>query len=749
MVVLITLGIAIMAWHNAGAGAGVWQNAVINPSLKNILHEICTAINEREIARCYYTSTHRKVVSSITRSGSTATVTTSADHDLVTGDYVYVRGADQSEYNGLVQITKTGNTTFTFAVGGLPATPATGTMRAYAPATRFTYNENGDQKHFPAVADFVGMPISRVTNGPERLLYVEFTPTSITSSAGVATVTATSAEVAALAVGDTIEVSGADQSAYNIVATVASKPTSTTFTYAITGSPASPATGTITVKRHGRITRSGSVATVHLPGHGFSVGSIANISGATQSEYNGYQIVTALGASPSVSSIVRASSTATVTTGAAHGLLAGDAVIISGCVETQYNGLKTIVLVPSSTTFTFSVSGSPSSPASGSPACENISVFQFAVSGTPASPATGGAKCTANRHMIPYATHSGGTATIYCFDHGFSNGDYVEIVPNRATYSDWSAFAAISGVDTNSFNIALSAPSSATWLHSIQYTMHAVKEGVFRRILREMQSAIDTLATSPGVLGARFVEDDGAYDTPWTSSSLRAETSYGSSWFSLKGLLRSDLDTVLTQIREALDLLTHVHFGAAQVSVGTTHDEYTGDDSSASDAWDEATAATPVNVSSGNAPLRAVGSSGGVYTVSIYDNFLVTLEFRSPNIGSFVEGSYVVGDNATRNDASNTMDAFDIEDKDGNVTTLDVGMPAVPPFSASQDKEVEIDDAWMTDGVVFDFTLAQVSIPSTPPFSVSTNSVTRSANIDIADMRFIRELVPGTHLTYG
>lgn len=64
-------------------------------------------------------------VSSITRSGSTATATTSTAHGLATDDYVVVSGAAQREYNGSHKITVTTTTKFTFPVAGTPATPAT------------------------------------------------------------------------------------------------------------------------------------------------------------------------------------------------------------------------------------------------------------------------------------------------------------------------------------------------------------------------------------------------------------------------------------------------------------------------------------------------------------------------------------------------------------------------------------------------------------------------------------------------
>lgn len=67
-------------------------------------------------------------VSSITRSGSTATVTAATAHGLATGDSVLIQGADQSEYNIQAVVTKLTATTFTYQVSGTPVTPATGTI---------------------------------------------------------------------------------------------------------------------------------------------------------------------------------------------------------------------------------------------------------------------------------------------------------------------------------------------------------------------------------------------------------------------------------------------------------------------------------------------------------------------------------------------------------------------------------------------------------------------------------------------
>jgi len=67
-------------------------------------------------------------VSSITRSGTTATVTTTNDHNLATGLSVTIAGANETDYNITAIISVTSNTTFTYTVAGSPTTPATGTI---------------------------------------------------------------------------------------------------------------------------------------------------------------------------------------------------------------------------------------------------------------------------------------------------------------------------------------------------------------------------------------------------------------------------------------------------------------------------------------------------------------------------------------------------------------------------------------------------------------------------------------------
>lgn len=165
-----------------------------------------------------------QTVSSITRSGSTATVTTGSPHPLKTGDTVVISGAVQTEYNGSFVVTVptdqlSNKNVFTYTVSGTPATPATGTI---------TYNR--------AVL-------------------------SITRSGSTAT--ATFATPHGFITGQIVGISGADQAEYNTANGPALQPifvtSPTTFTYTVSGTPASPATGTIVVASEPGLPRGGQL----------------------------------------------------------------------------------------------------------------------------------------------------------------------------------------------------------------------------------------------------------------------------------------------------------------------------------------------------------------------------------------------------------------------------------------------------------------------------------------------------------
>lgn len=156
------------------------------------------------------------------------------------------------------------------------------------------------------------------------------------------------------------------------------------------------------------ITRSGSTATVTLPASvNWQSGSSVTIAGAAQAEYNGTFVINVTDATHftyqipttpfSIASITRVSSTATATSSAPHGLTTGNVVFVSGAAQAEYNGTFTVT-VTSATTFTYTVSGTPATPATGTITAAKTSV----------TPATGTISIKGGRTTVPGAVYLDG-----------------------------------------------------------------------------------------------------------------------------------------------------------------------------------------------------------------------------------------------------------------------------------------------------------------------------------------------------
>lgn len=222
-------------------------------------------------------------VTSITRSGATATVTTTTPHGYASTNRVNMRGAVQSAYNGDFTITVTGASLFTYAVAGTPTTPATGTIYAnkgprvfnsYADsvvgsgdcafdadnnegiiialptsAYLYRYGVSTISIAYPAgeTAD-IGDPCVIVQFLNQVYMFrgygstTTFTAATLVQAAGTATFTATGSH--GLTTGQWASITGANPNAYNGVVQV-TVTGATTFTYTVSGAAASPATGTI------------------------------------------------------------------------------------------------------------------------------------------------------------------------------------------------------------------------------------------------------------------------------------------------------------------------------------------------------------------------------------------------------------------------------------------------------------------------------------------------------------------------
>lgn len=232
-------------------------------------------------------------VTSITRSGSTATVTTATPHGEVVGQIVNLRGATQAEYNGDFAVgTVSTSTTFTITVSGTPATPATGTIVMNGgPVVRTTYSGGvfaaglysstrlDDSNEYIVLAgpdaaylwrDGASLVTKSYPTSPvtEQVLptddvsliqvfdklyllrwrdEVEYRLSSLTQTSGTAT--ATTPTPHGYAVGQVVRIFGSDQAGYNADFLIASVPTTTTFTFAVPTGTVTPSTGVAFARR--------------------------------------------------------------------------------------------------------------------------------------------------------------------------------------------------------------------------------------------------------------------------------------------------------------------------------------------------------------------------------------------------------------------------------------------------------------------------------------------------------------------
>jgi hypothetical protein len=240
------------------------------------------------VASILTTSTGVKTISSITYSGTTATLTTATAHGLVTGAYVSISGTTPAAYSGVFKITVTSTTKFTYTMASTPANNATvvGTYlnQATTPVnTLMNYTLNTSYKLFgaagtdiwetkqnPAVKVFSGITSDKLQsvnlsnqaghflvacNGVDPVMiydgsawfYVATTTTAQTISSitrggtGNLTATLTTASAHGLITGNRVTVTGATPTEFNgtYVITVTG---TTTFTYTMATAPSGNAT---------------------------------------------------------------------------------------------------------------------------------------------------------------------------------------------------------------------------------------------------------------------------------------------------------------------------------------------------------------------------------------------------------------------------------------------------------------------------------------------------------------------------
>ena len=126
-------------------------------------------------------------VSSITRNGDVATVTTSAAHGLEDCMLVTIAGANENDYNVTARILVLSTTTFCYFVDNSPSSPATGTITA-APTvplgqTIVFFMRDNDDSNIPSTSEVATTTTALRTIQPANTADVDFiikAPTAVT-----------------------------------------------------------------------------------------------------------------------------------------------------------------------------------------------------------------------------------------------------------------------------------------------------------------------------------------------------------------------------------------------------------------------------------------------------------------------------------------------------------------------------------------------------------------------------------------
>src|SRR6266849_8919213 len=210
--------------------------------------------------------------------------------------------------------------------------------------------------------------LASVTNGNVQVATIA--SNGAARSTNVVTITTTMAH--GLSAGQTVVIAGVGDSSFNGTFTVSTVPSTTTFTYAQTGTNATSGGGTVsagTVKWFVNNVEGGNPASGTISTLGLYTAPSTTPPPATTVN------ITSTGA-------VRANNVVTITTTAAHNLVIGQVATISGVTDASFNGTFTIASVPSTTTFTFSQVGSNASSGNGTVTTTAVQIKAEAVADT-------------------------------------------------------------------------------------------------------------------------------------------------------------------------------------------------------------------------------------------------------------------------------------------------------------------------------------------------------------------------------
>jgi len=193
-------------------------------------------------------------ISTAVRSSNVVTITTATTHQFRTGTSVVIAGVTTSSFNGTFTITRTGNTTFTYAQTAANASSSGGT--ASLPSADIRPASAAFIPSFSWTFDNWGGDILAVASSDGRLLHFEENEATanvaginaISSAARVSNViTYTTANNHGFGAGDTVIITGNTESTFNDTFTIATVPTSKTFTVSDSGADTTGTGGTATI----------------------------------------------------------------------------------------------------------------------------------------------------------------------------------------------------------------------------------------------------------------------------------------------------------------------------------------------------------------------------------------------------------------------------------------------------------------------------------------------------------------------
>jgi len=184
--------------------------------------------------------------------------------------------------------------------------------------------------------------------------YASYAITSAVRSTNVVTIT--TAEAHSYPVGMSVLIAGVTTSTFDGTFTIASVPTTTTFTYAQTAADASSSGGTSSLPvadRRPLNTFYGTNFTWTMDNWGEDLLSVASSDGRLLHWEYGNGAAQVVGFS-TITTAVSATNVITITTAQEHDFRVGDTIVIAGVADTRFNGTFTITAIPTASTFTYS-----------------------------------------------------------------------------------------------------------------------------------------------------------------------------------------------------------------------------------------------------------------------------------------------------------------------------------------------------------------------------------------------------------